>query len=125
MGNRARKRKDRERQHRQPQKVTAKAEAIPLKIRHPQDHLSWLASGAGFRTFCHSSPQAILVRICLGGDADDLARPFPFILKLGFMFLNDKKSRNNSAEAANNADNSVINKEGWSDLIRLYGWSHW
>ena len=30
------------------------------------------------------------------------------------MFLNDKKSRNNSAEAANNADNSVINKEGWS-----------
>ena len=73
-----------------------------------------VASGAGFRTFCHSSPQAILVRICLGGDADDLARPFPFILKLGFMFLNDKKSRNNSAEAANNADNSVINKEGWS-----------
>ena len=66
MGNRARKRKDRERQHRRPQKVTAKAEAIPLKSVIRRTTLL-VASGAGFRSFCHSSPQAILVRICLGG----------------------------------------------------------
>ena len=110
MGNGASKRKHRERQHRQPQKVTAKAEAMPLKIRHPQDHLSWLHQGPRFRTFCHLSPHAILVRICLGGDADDLAGKAISILKLGFMLPNDKKSRNSSTDAANECGNHVINR---------------